>query len=143
MRILSYIPDRLAQDPKSIARECRRKLFEVVDTNVQLMKMAAAAGEPLPDLYESGIWFLREPWAGKFEEFADAETVLERGWCDCDDAAAYRCAQYRLRGGPWLRTGIKIYWRLPKPGQRMTIYHAQVRLPDGSIEDPSRLLPGG
>lgn len=119
--------------------------MDVVDTNVRLFKACEAAGAPLPDLYESGVFFIKEPWAGLFEEFADAETVIERGWADCDDLCAYRCGQYRARGGIWLQTGIKIYWRfLRRPGGRqLTMHHAQVRLPNGKIEDPSRRLPGG
>lgn len=145
MRILTYIPEELSLTPEQVASECRRKLFDVVGTNVRLMKAAAAAGRPYPDLYESGIWFIREPWAGRFEEFATADRMIERGWADCDDCVAYRCAQYQCRGGSWLKTGIKIYWRFLRDGKgrRLTMHHAQVRLPDGTIEDPSRRLPGG
>lgn len=143
MRILTSIPPRFQRNPREVAAHCRASLFSVVESNVKAIHDAKRKGRPIPDLYESGIVFLREPWAGQFEEFAPIDVMLARGWGDCDDCAAYRCAEYWARGGPWLKTGIKIYWRLPKPGVRMTIFHAQVRLPNGKIEDPSRRLPGG
>jgi hypothetical protein len=143
VRIVKNLPPRWFATPEQLASACRRELFATVDLNQQIIRRARAQGTPIPDLYDSGVCFTREPWAGKFEEFADIWTVLRRGWADCDDLCAYRCAQYRDRGGRWKQTGIKIYWRLPKRGQPMTIYHAQVRLPNGDIEDPSRQLPGG
>lgn len=147
MRILTSIPNAILSEPKDVAAACRRLLFQTVETNEEIIRRAALAGHPIPQIYDCGVWFCREPWAGRVEEFANILEVIERGWCDCDDACAWVCAQRRMeqraRRGPWERVGIKIYWRLPTEGRDMTIHHAQVRLHDGKIEDPSRKLPGG
>lgn len=143
MIIVKQIPPLLMRDPMDVARACRAELFATVQTNVEIIRKCAQLGRPIPSIYDAGIFFCREPWAGKFEEFANILQVIERGWTDCDDACAWVCAAYWARGGEWLKTGIKIYWRPKTKGQAMTIYHAQVRLPDGKIEDPSRRLPGG
>lgn len=143
MIIVKNIPKILTRSPRDVARACRVELFATVQNNVEIIRKRAALGNPVPSIYDAGIFFCREPWAGKFEEFANISDIEARGWADCDDACGWVCGQYWARGGKWLRTGIKIYWRLPKDEQPMTIYHAQVRLPDGTIEDPSRRLPGG
>lgn len=143
MRVLTYIDRSIAQTPIELAAQCRSKLFDVVRSNVDLIKARQRMGRPLPSIYESGVWFTREPWTGLFEEFADITTCLERGWLDCDDACAWRCAELWAQGGAGRKAGIKIYWRKSLDGDGIRIFHAQVRLPDGRIEDPSRRLPGG
>lgn len=155
MIILKQIPKLLMGTPQDVARACRAELFATVETNVEIIRKSAAQGRPIPSIYDAGVFFCREPWAGKFEEFANIATVIERGWCDCDDACAYVCACYWAWGTSGIpgsriwpeserrKTGIKIYWRPKTKDQPMTIYHAQVRLPDRAIEDPSRRLPGG
>jgi hypothetical protein len=142
MRVLSYIDPSIARTPRQLAAQCRAKLFDVVRSNVDLIQARRRMGRPLPSIYQSGVWFTREPWCGLFEEFADITTCLRRGWLDCDDACAWRLAEYwdaaRREVG-----GIKIYWRPEPNGEGIRIFHAQVRKPDGGIEDPSRRLPGG
>lgn len=94
----------------------------------------------LPPLYESGIRFANEPWAGKFETIASALRVYRRGWGDCAHLSAYRIGELRLSG---VDATSKVYWRhTPKPSGRgvLRLFHVEVRLPDGSVEDPSRLL---
>lgn len=149
MRILTTIPNAILSEPREVAAACRRLLFQTVETNVEILRRAALAGHPIPEIYDSGVWFCREPWAGRVEEFGNILDVLERGWADCDDACGWVCAQRRFNaergaGDPRDReAGIKIYWRLPTADRDMTIHHAQVRLGSGKIEDPSRRLPGG
>lgn len=156
MRFLQDIPNEILSDPHEVAAACRRILFQTVETNEQIYRLFARQGRPIPNLYDPKlrIWFCREPWAGKLEEFANVLTIIERGWTDCDDACAAVCARYRAGFGgvvpasafspaEWRKTGIKIYWRPPTEERAMTIHHAQVRLPNGKIEDPSRRLPGG
>lgn len=105
----------------------------------------------IPDLYQAGVVFRREPWAGVVDEFADIPTILERGWGDCDDLVSYRVAWLKERAygfdqrGREPDAGIKIYWRKPRRsaafnGKRGRLFHAQVRRQNGEVEDPSRLL---
>ncbi len=140
MRVLTYIDPSIASTPIELAAQCRAKLFDVVRSNVDLIRAQRRKGRPLPSIYESGVWFTREPWCGLFEEFADIATCIRRGWLDCDDACAWRCAEEWDRGNT--DAGIKIYWR-PRTDGGLRIFHAQVRLGPGRIEDPSRRLPGG
>jgi len=139
--------DAAIENPRAVALAARGFMEGVISVNRVLMRQAAARGRPFPDLYDSGIKFRREPWAGKLEEFADCETVLRRGWGDCDDLVCLRVAQLRERG---IDAKVKIYWRTskPAPGDRRTLFHAQVRSPRlpgerrGRVEDPSRRLGG-
>lgn len=86
----------------------------------------------LPTLYRSNVRFRNEPWAGKFESVASAPIVYMRGWGDCAHLSAYRIGELRLAGQ---YAGCKVYWR---PESRL--FHVEVRLCDGTAEDPSRML---
>jgi hypothetical protein len=117
--------------------------------------------EPIYRLFLEGrLRFMAEPWAGKFEEFADALTAQRRGWCDCDDAVPWRCAEWQEYRG--VNAQPKIYWRMRDAEGRAihdesrwkeaaTIaYHTEVRLPclchrslkcqDAPVEDVSTFL---
>ena len=82
-----------------------------------------------PPLYESGVVYRREEKG--HDDWMTADTVLHRGYADCEDLAAYRAAELRRAGIPAL--GIV------RPNASGN-FHAQVLLPDGTIEDPSRVL---
>ena len=93
------------------------------------------AGPGLPTLYNAGIRYKREerdPRTGKrLEEWLTAAEVYQRRSGDCEDLAALRVAELRLRGVKariWLRHVSAHLW------------HVLVRLPDGSFEDPSARL---
>lgn len=117
-----------------------KALVEAVATQNQVL----IARLRLPKMYEVNtggrvrVRFRNEPWAGKFEEIATAVTVLKRGWGDCDDLAAWRIAELRIGG---IAATCKVYVREHKLGKRkLNLYHVEVRLPDGSVEDPARYL---
>ena len=124
------------RDPKVMAELARGFLRGVVANNRLYIRLRKLKGRPLPLLYKSGIMYRREPWAGRFEEFADIPTVLKRKWGDCDDLSAWRVAELQEQGES---ADFRIYWRPRKPGKPITM-HVEVRRGDGSIEDPSRLL---
>jgi hypothetical protein len=123
------------RDGRVLAELARGFLRAVVAANRVEFRMAAARGRPFPSLYASGIRYDREPWTGRFEEFADAATMLRRGWGDCDDLAAYRVAELQEAGEA---ADVRIYWRRNRKGA-LTM-HIQVRRANGDIEDPSRYL---
>jgi len=112
--------------------------------------MSKAKGKPIPKLYDTGIRWRREPWAGRCEEFADIVRVLKRGWGDCDDLAAWRVAELLEEGKP---AQLKIKWRVnPRTGEvrlfhalvrRNPVWDAQRRRFKGPTEDPSRRLGMG
>ena len=72
------------------------------------------------------------------EHFRDIPALIENREGDCDNVACYRVAELRHRG---IAAQPYITWRR-RPTGGMT-YHALVRWPDGSSEDPSLLLGMG
>lgn len=97
----------------------------------QLME-CARAGRPLPPLYLSGVRYRREP-PGR-EDWIGPVDVYRQRWGDCEDLVAWRVAELREQGTP-----ARPYCYQPRPG----LVHCVVRLPDGSLEDPSRRLGMG
>lgn len=88
-----------------------------------------------PDLYRAGVRYQAEPIPQ--EQWKAIPYVLRDKHGDCEDLAAWRVASYRVRGIAARPTFI---WR--KVGQ-VKIYHILVELPNGTIEDPSRILGMG
>lgn len=98
----------------------------------------------IPELYASGVRYRREPRHWVHERFDNAQTCFGRGWGDCDDLAAWRCAELLNRG---VKAGIIVAW---KPTQGGRLYHVKVRTPKGVgklnpstglwEEDPSLIL---
>lgn len=122
------------RNPKVLAALAAGFLRGVVACNRIIIRECKAKGHPLPELYRSGVRYEREPWT-THEEFADALTVLSRGWGDCDDLCAWRVAELLEKGE---QANVRIYWRPKRQGNRMM--HCQVRRGNGDIEDPSRFL---
>jgi hypothetical protein len=92
------------------------------------MRIAEAGGAPFPPLYKSGVVYRREPLGE--EQWQHAQQTLLRKQGDCEDLAAYRCAELRMAGEMAI-VAIKV----TGPGT----YHAVVQRADGTIEDPSRM----
>lgn len=86
-----------------------------------------------PSLYESGVVYRAER---NTEEWLDIPTLYDRGFGDCEDLACARCGELQARED--VAAMPYITWRTLPDGR--TIYHALVRWPDGTIEDPSRAL---
>jgi hypothetical protein len=87
----------------------------------------------LPPLYESGIVYQEEPQHGSGVECFDLPmVVLERGWGDCDDLCIYLIAELLSQN---IKAEASIADWKSQGGM-----HVQVRLPDGTIEDPSMKL---
>lgn len=139
----------LTRGSRELATLAQAFLRAVVLSNQLTMRHATRRGSPIPPLYDSGVLYEREP--GPYEEFADVLTVLRRGWGDCDDLVAWRCAELREQGHAG--ADVLIYWRPRKSLRAPARMHAQVRhepkctcefcrgrFPKGRIEDPSRYL---
>ena len=71
------------------------------------------------------------------EVFRDTAMILKKKNVDCDNLSVLRCAELRLGG---IEAVPYIVWR---EGPRGPTYHALVRWPDGTSEDPSILLGMG
>ena len=87
-----------------------------------------------PSLYTSGVRYQRE--ARGQEVWQDIPNCIQLRRGDCEDLAAWRVAELRQRG---IHARGHLKW-FHKPSIKITMYHVEVRLPDGSIEDPSKKL---
>lgn len=96
------------------------------------LREAMRRGRPLPPLYLSGVRYRRER-EGK-EDWLGPVDAMRLGYADCEDLVAWLVAELRERG---VAAEPHIY--SPRPG----LIHCVVRLPDGTIEDPSRKLGMG
>jgi len=107
----------------------------------------------LPGLYDSGttlltrnVDYMREPTVTNVygdlesrEHWQDVMETRERGTGDCEDLAADRAAELRVRYK--IRANAIFKERLMPNGTRM--FHIVVQYPDGTIEDPSKILGMG
>jgi hypothetical protein len=86
----------------------------------------------LPALYGGTIRYQREARGaeGLREDWCTAPVVAARGFGDCEDLACYRAAELQVRG---------IHAR-PDVIKFARVWHIVVRMPDGSVEDPSKRL---
>lgn len=84
-------------------------------------------------LYFSGVKYKPEPRIGgrRKEEWWTPDRIMKEGWGDCEDLAAWRAAELRQKGIP-ARAVAK------RTGRKM--FHAVVLWPNGTTEDPSRVL---
>lgn len=85
-----------------------------------------------PPLYQAGVRYRAEPFPR--EEWRGVAEVLRERHGDCEDLACWRVAELRRRG-----VQAEPIFRHRQVG-RLSVYHILVRLPDGSVEDPSALL---
>ena len=86
---------------------------------------------PQPPLYAAGVRYIRNDANERWQ--LPSETKA-RGGGDCEDLAAWRCAERRLNG-----ESCRVVVRRTSP----TVLHAVVENSDGSIEDPSKKLGMG
>lgn len=85
-----------------------------------------------PSLSSSGVRYVPERGT---ENWLPIPDVLRQGYGDCEDLAAWRVAEYWIRGVRNAKPDVRArliggVWRA----------HAFVRLPDGRIDDPSLQL---
>ena len=175
MRIVTTINPQLT-DPDQVAAVARYFLRGVILANRMLIRAGL-----VPTLYTSGVRYRPEPWPStclscgrkvqntlhtcphckstnleRLEEFADALTVLRRGFGDCDDLSPWRTAELQESGDD--RADSKISWktrcrecgaevnkrdaRCPRcgSGAKRRAFHVVTRRGDGRVEDPSHYL---
>lgn len=120
-----------------------RLLELMADSNAILLK---CQGNKIPNIYEAGVIYQREP-PGQ-ELFNGIRQVIRDRGGDCDDLAAWRVAELRVRGSADYPNGEPAQFMLRKfvrPGKPL-LYHVLVKRaptkahPKGWIEDPSKIL---
>lgn len=130
--------DREVEDTSALRSQCLYECLKALTAvDLHILRYHAARGRPIPPLYQSGVFYQPEP-EGQ-EDWNDILTCLSelrqgRG-SDCEDLACWLSAEYQFRGIP--AHPIFVWRRMPDGG---TLYHIQVMLPDGRIEDPSKRL---
>ena len=87
-----------------------------------------------PSIYRAGVRYEVEP-EGQ-EDWADIPTCIRLGIFDCEDGAAWRCAELQVKA----KTGALPTFKSKQLPNGCRLYHIQVRYPNGLIEDPSRAL---
>lgn len=140
MRALVHIVG--VDDDAVLAGFAKRILEVVVDNNRYLMQRHRGQ---VPPLYQSGVRFRPEPWAGQnplgiaIEQFCPFPELLERGWADCAQLCPWLVAERREHGDA--RAALRFYCRTVGEGpERRRFYHVEARDGSGRIQDPSRLL---
>ncbi|MGP1665004.1 MAG: hypothetical protein ACTS5I_03625 [Rhodanobacter sp.] len=99
-------------------------------SGLALIDLALLQANPgMKPLYESGVRYVRE--GPGHEKWQPITQLYARKMGDCEDLAAARCAELRLKG-----EDATIHVALIRPG----LIHIRVRRGDGSIEDPSKRL---
>lgn len=138
--------------PLQIALEGMTKINEW-HIRRNLKRAARGAETPIPPLYMSGVRYEEDPPG--HEDWRDCWAVLKRGKGDCDQLTAWRVAELRAAGvaaepvlkWQWIPKAVMIGLGYPSkllggsPGVWMV--HCLVRFPDGTSEDPSKLLGMG
>ncbi len=114
---------RCVWDLPPVPRILECALEGLVSVNIALIE-AGLVGS----LYDSAV---RYRWVKPGNGWDHALIVNARGWGDCKDVGAWRCAELRL-------AGVAAMPYVIKTGPHN--YHVQLALPDGSVEDPSMTL---
>jgi len=86
-----------------------------------------------PGIYEAGVRYQREPIPA--EVWKTPPYCIADGYADCEDLACWLAAQRFVREGIDARPA----YTFKKIGN-LSLYHIVVKLPDGTIEDPSKKL---
>jgi hypothetical protein len=134
LRFVVDVPPMVVADVTELQRQVADLAELVARQNRYLLR--ALGQKRIPPLYDSGLVYRSDPWGPEFQHVPNALTCLERGWVDCKGAVPYRLAQLREEHPDQL-FGVHTYPR--RVGGDLLI-HQQIRLPGGTLEDPSRFL---
>lgn len=130
MRVLVDLQSTALQPSRALGPVVRHLVSALTYANLLILK----AKPSLPGIYLSGVRYKREPREWPYECFDNIERCLARGWGDCDDLAAWRCAELLSKGE---KASIIVSW---KPTELGKLYHVTVRRANGAKEDPSLKL---
>jgi Transglutaminase-like superfamily len=119
----------------------------VLDTLLECLvqvNMALMSSRPFPDLYSTRVRYRQEPLGE--ENWRDAAIILQSGYGDCEDLAAFRVAELRVKHRIPARCVFrwKTFTLTNQSGKhRVKLYHILVGLQQGKtmlLEDPSKRL---
>lgn len=130
---MSALRDGLTKAGPEFSRQ-NKKLLWLLEALIKCNLIYLASNPKTPLLYSSGVRYQREPRSR--EEWQDIPTALKLTRADCEDLASWRVAELRHRG---INARAHLKWFHSRK-VNLTLYHVQVKLPDGTIEDPSAKL---
>lgn len=141
MQPIVFMVQMFVDDSPEDHEDSRLKLLYMLEALTKCNQVYLARNPNTIKLYDSKVVY--QPEFGT-EEWQDIPTTLARGWGDCEDLAAFRCAELRHEG---IHAMPHIRWRQVGKSWR---FHALLQWPPtvdangnvrpGRIEDPSRRL---
>lgn len=134
--------------PDQVAAQIGYYLNGLAQANRLLMRE-----QPIPHIYHSGVTYAVEASYSSVQQLTNCLEAWRQGFIECKGAAAWLLACYREQqpSEDLARLyDIDVTWKeraadplgrglVPKNGI-VRIYHARVRLPDGTIEDPTKRM---
>jgi len=126
----------VSEDEASRDRVLKLLLWCLIGLNIEYLRM----NPNTPMLYKSGVRFIREK-EGE-ELWPTIGEVIANGGGDCEDLAAWRVAELRVKGIPARPAWRHRLVRMPS-GNEATLYHILVYIPGKGFDDPSRRLGMG
>lgn len=118
---------RANESTAAVLEQIAAGLDALVDVNVAHLSVRPG----VPALYDSKVRYIEEP----DEVRQDVPTVLQHGRGDAEDLVAWRIAELRVRG-----VEARVLIRQVRSSSGLAFYHPLVQLPDGTVEDPARIL---
>jgi hypothetical protein len=114
----------------------KRILAVLLEALVQIDVIELVTYPFIPPLYDAGVRYFREQRKDVDDDWQDVVTTWVKHLGDCEELAAWRAAELRVRYGifAWLDFTFEF---LPDGSKRIHIF---VRREDGVVEDPSLIL---
>lgn len=111
-------------------------LRPMLDALTEVNRVYLRARPETPLLYAAGVRYKRDP-SGR-ENWRDIPQVRCDGVGDCKKLAAWRAAELQERFG--VQAIALPVMQESHPGSDVLLVHVVVQFPDGTTEDPSRIL---
>lgn len=126
----------MGRSDETISRAILRVLLEGL-VQIDCIELSAY-GYAIPPIYSSGTVYQRDARTDVDDDWQDAITTAVHKYGDCEDLAAWRCAEIRVREG--IYAWLDFTWEyMPDGSKRIHIFVVRA---DGIIEDPSLVLMG-
>jgi hypothetical protein len=153
LRFVIDLPDADLSDHDSVRRRFAPLIISLealTEINEWHLREALTRGKPYPRLYKSGVYYEEEP-PGQ-EDWLDLPSLYKAGKGDCEDLGCVLAAERRVYDGLDARPVIKVkfvpseelraagYPRKAIPRDGIFLVHVLTLLPNGIIEDPSKVL---
>ncbi len=119
--------------PDSSQEDNAYALRALLDCLIRLNLVYLRSHSPA-SLYRSGVRY------GRTQVWDTIPALYERGYGDCKSLTAALIAEYRVKG---IQAMPSFRFNPRNDGSGMSDYHINVQMPDGTFEDPSRVLGMG